>query len=292
MTRILLTGTEGFIGSHYRKFLTNLGHDVIAIDKKSGVDLCNWGSVKNLKDVDCVIHLAAFNGTRKFYSQPYDVIRDSVLPTQHLLDRYSGKVDLFVLAGTCESYAGGIDLGIVDVPTPEDVPLVVSDVSNPRWSYGGSKIVNELQVYSAYHQHNQSFQILRYHNVYGPGQQGHFIPEIVQRFKQGDFTVYGSDETRSFCFIDDAVMATYQLMLESGARNQIINVGVNVESTIMDVANIIARELQITQPLIPAGGMKGSVSRRNPDISKLKSLISWVPKTTLTDGIKLTIESC
>jgi nucleoside-diphosphate-sugar epimerase len=289
--KILVTGSAGFIGKHYVKFLRSRAHEVVEADRKIGLDLTNWTIIKNLPDVDAVIHLAAYNGTKNFYDFPYDVIRDNVLPTQYLLDRYSGKLELFVHAGTCESYAGGVSLGITSVPTPEDVAMVIDDIYNPRWSYGGSKLLNELQVISAYRQHQQNFQIIRFHNVYGPGQVEHFIPELVQRLRAGNGQVYGSDESRSFCYIDDALDAAYQLMCEPNAQNQVFNVGTEQETLISDIANRIKYILNIPVELEPVSGRLGSVKRRCPDITKMKNAINWIPKTTLTQGLQLTIES-
>jgi nucleoside-diphosphate-sugar epimerase len=290
MKKILLTGSSGFLGSHYKKFLESY-YTVICADRSSGIDLTDKNKVDQLPDVDIVVHFAAFNGTKKFYTQPYDVVRDNLLPTQYLLDRYSGKVEMFIHAGTCESYAGGLALGLIDIPTPEDIPLVVDDIMNPRWSYGGSKIANELQVIAAHHQHNQNFQIIRFHNVYGPGQVDHFIPEFVSRINNGDATVFGANETRSFCYVSDALEACHQLMNTPAAYNKIINVGTGKESTILEIAEIISKELKIDLPLIPVEGKKGSVARRCPDISLLKSLIDWEPKIDLVRGLKLTLES-
>lgn len=290
MKKILLTGSSGFLGSHYKKFL-ELHHTVICADRSSGIDLTDKTKVDQLPDVDIVIHFAAFNGTKKFYTQPYDVVRDNLLPTQYLLDRYSGKVEMFVHAGTCESYAGGLSLGLIEIPTPEDIPLIVDDVMNPRWSYGGSKIANELQVIAAHHQHNQNFQIIRFHNIYGPGQVDHFIPEFVSRLHNGDATVFGANETRSFCYVSDALDACYLLMNTPAAHNKVINVGTGKESTILEIAEIISKELKTNLPLIPVEGKKGSVARRCPDISLLKSLIDWEPKIDLVQGLKLTLEN-
>ena len=78
MKTILVTGSKGFIGRHLCKVLNNQGHHVIEADRKLGFDLANHEDVQLLPDVDIVIHLAAFNGTKFFYQQPFDVVRDKV----------------------------------------------------------------------------------------------------------------------------------------------------------------------------------------------------------------------
>lgn len=286
MKTILITGSRGFIGKHLCRKLDNLGHHVIEADKELGFDLCDPDDVKHLPDVDIVVHLAAFNGTKYFYQLPYDVVRTNVLSTQNILDRYVGKVERIIFSGSCESYAGAVDLFDWPVPTAEDVPLVVSQIKNPRWSYGGSKIVNELQIISAGLQLGQDYSIIRYHNVYGPGQRDHFIPEFIERVKNGIYELEGWSNTRSFMYIDDAVDATVDIIFNKRCRDEIIHVGVNDQRSIKDVAEIILEEMNIDAELVLKGAPDGSVSKREPDIRKLIELTGFYPKVDLRQGIR------
>jgi nucleoside-diphosphate-sugar epimerase len=267
------------------------GHTVFEADKKLGTDLSIKETVDALPDVDIVVHLAAYNGTKHFYNYPLDVIRDSVLPTQFLLDRYAGKVKRFVFSGSCESYAGTVDVFGWTVPTNESVPLSITDTTNPRWSYGGSKLLNELQVTAAHSQLGQEYTILRYHNVYGPGQVDHFIPEFVSRVKQGDYSLSGWNNTRSFMYIDDAVQATEEILFSEVCANKTLNVGSSDERTIKEVATMILKEMQIDQKLILKAAPLGSVSRRCPDLRKLEKLLNFKSKISLKDGIRKTLGS-
>lgn len=282
----MLTGSSGFIGTHLKISLEKQGYQIISADRRSGTDLTNKLIVDFLPDVDIVLHFAAFNGTKHFYNRPMDVIRDSVLSTQYLLDRYAGKVERFVFTGTCESYAGAVDQFDWKVPTDETVPLVVSDVTNPRWSYGGSKLLNELQVFAAFHQFNQEFTIIRYHNVYGPGQVDHIIPDFIERARKNDLVLYGWKNTRSFMYIDDAVDVTTNIIFNSNCANEILNVGNDDEISIKDLALIILDEMKISGKLILKEAPKGSITRRCPDLFKLKKLTGFVSKTSLRDGIR------
>lgn len=291
MKTILVTGGKGFIGSHLSRYLDDQGHHVILADRSLGFDLTQREDTDLLPDVDIVVHLAAFNGTKHFYERPLDVIRDNVLATQNLLDRYAGQVERFVFSGTCESYAGTIDRFDWPVPTDETVPLVVDDVTNPRWSYGGSKIVNELQVTAAKQQLGQDYTIIRYHNIYGPGQRDHFIPEFYARAKSGDLTLKGWSNTRSFMYISDAVEITSNIIFSSSCRNQILNVGIEEERSIKEVAEIILEQAGIQGDLVLEDAPKGSVSRRCPDLTKLKRLVEYSPRVSLRDGIRRTLEN-
>lgn len=291
MKKILVTGSGGFIGQHLVPALTAQGHTVITADRKDGIDLCDKQQVDALPNVDIVVHLAAYNGTKHFYKQPLNVVRDGVLPTQHLIDRYAGKIERFVFAGTCESYAGAVDLFNYPVPTDEKVPLVISDVTNPRWSYAGSKIVNEIQCVAAHAQLGQEYTIVRYHNVYGPGQIDHFIPEFYQRALAGDLTLHGWENTRSFMYVSDAIAATCRVIFEQNFANQIINIGANDEISIQDLARKILHQAGIPGDVICLPAPEGSVKRRCGDIEKFHSLTDFEPTVDLAQGIQLTLES-
>lgn len=289
MKRVLVTGASGFIGSHLANALKANGYCVYSVDRKTGTDLCDAATVNKLPDVDIVFHGAAFNGTKYFYSQPYDVITDNVIPTQNLLNRYINHCEHFIFAGSCESYAGAVDTFGYAVPTDENVPLVVSDIMNPRWSYGGSKMLSELLCSAAYNQYQQAFTIVRYHNIYGPGQVDHFIPEFAARLRAGNTELHGHENTRSFCYIDDAVDATIKLL--NNPINGAINIGTDQEVSILEVANIIKQYLNVTQDLILQPAPLGSVSRRAPDIELLKSRIDYCQTVDLETGIKKTLDS-
>lgn len=282
--KILITGSNGFIGQHLIQALGD--YSLILADKTQGIDLTDKHTVDQLPDVDMVVHLAAQNGTDYFYSEPLNVIRNSILPTQYLVDRYAGKVKRFVFAGSCESYAGAIDLFDWAVPTDETVPLVVPDITNPRWSYGGSKILNELQIIAAHQQLGQEYSIIRYHNVYGPGQYHHVIPDFIDRAKNGDYTLHGWSNTRSFMYIDDAVKATIGIIFSDTCANQIIHVGVDNEITIKELAEIILDEMGIKGELTLNPAPIGSTVRRCADVSKLSRLTGFVPEVNLREGIR------
>jgi len=279
---ILLTGANGFIGSHLKKYM-----NCITVDKQNcdyNGDLSNTKFVNVLPDdIDTVVHLAAFNSTKNFYSTPFSVIDSIVTPTMNLLKRYPNAH--FVYAGSSEEYAGTVNQGWATIPTPEDVPLTVEDITNPRWCYASGKIAMESAVISHSVERGNTYTILRYHNVYGPGQQNHFIPEFIDRVKTGDYKLPGWSDTRSFCYVEDAVKLTTSVLKE---ENKIINIGNPTETKIIDVANIIVELLQLPDYFELVDSPPGSTPRRAPDLTKLKSL---VPNFIWTD-LKTGLEKC
>jgi len=295
MEKILLTGSSGFIGAHVGNYLHTQGYTVVGVDKKQPDTAINYefiqhdltNSCQDLPDVDVVLHLAAFNGTKYFYTHPFDVIKQNIIPTINLLDRYKGKIERFVYAGSPESTAGATDLFDYPIPTDENCPLVVADPTNPRWSYAGSKMLSEQATVAS----GMPYTIIRYNNIFGPGQVDHFISEFYDRVQQGVYELYGWKNTRTFMYISDAVIATTQLIQSDAAINQIVNVGGTQEVSILEVANFILQSLGINgRHIICKDAAVGSASRRCPDVSKLKALINFQQQVTWQAGIDLTLE--
>jgi nucleoside-diphosphate-sugar epimerase len=276
---ILLTGANGFIGSHLREHL-----DCITVDYENcdwNGDLSNKKFVDMLPDVDTVIHLAAFNSTKNFYSTPFNVIDSIVTPTMNLLKRYPKAH--FVYAGSSEEYAGTVNRGWASVPTPEDVALSIDDITNPRWCYASGKIAMESAVISNSVQNSNTYTIIRFHNIYGPGQQNHFIPEFIDRLHEGNSVLYGWEDTRSFCYIDDAIKLVAGVY---NSKNQIINIGSNTETSILDVAHEIMDQMNIDRDNLDLQpGVEGSTPRRAPDIKKLLTLMPEFKFTSLKEGL-------
>jgi len=281
--KILLTGHKGFIGSHYHNLIKN--NEVFVVDKILGEDLCDKSITKNLPDVDVVIHMAATNGTKLFYEIPTEVSFNNTIPTFNLIERYAGTNTKFVFTSTCEIFNGTIDDGLYPVPTDENVPVMFKDVTNPRWSYSLPKALGENLVANC----GLPWVVIRYFNIYGPGQKDHFISEFVERVAKGEYYLKG-DDTRSFCYVQDAVNITHQLV--SNANNEIVNVGKQEEVTIGDVARIIMDIMEVDPnklEILPSP--LGSAKRRCPDTSKMLRLTNYQYMFNLKDGLKLTVDS-
>jgi UDP-glucose 4-epimerase len=296
MKKLLITGSSGFIGSHLSDYLHNCGYSVTGIDKNYPTNQINFKfiqhdlteSCNNLPDADVVLHLAAFNGTKYFYSHPLDVIKQNIISTLNLLERYQGKIERFIYAGSPESIAGATDFFNYPIPTDEKCPLVIEDPSNLRWSYAGSKALGEQATIAS----GIPYTIIRYNNVFGPGQVDHFIPEFYERAQQGIYELYGYKNTRTFMYVSDAVTATLKLMESADAQNQIVNVGGTQEISIFEVARFILDRLGLpNQDIVCKDATIGSVSRRCPDVSKLTSLVNFQAQISWQDGIIRTLEA-
>lgn len=263
------------------------------------VDLTLQEDVEKLgRDYDEVYHFAAINGTRNFYEIPDKVLRVDVLSVINILDWFlknKKKNSKIVFSSSSETYAGTKKVWSgFPIPTPEKVPLCIEDISNPRWSYGGSKIIGELFFINYAKVHKIRMSIVRFHNVFGPRMgYGHVVPEFFERIakKETPFVIFGGKETRSFCYVDDMIEAVKLVMETDKTDNEIINIGNDKEEiTIKELAERIFRVTGFNPELKIEPAPVGSVDRRCPDLEKIKRLVNYAPKVDLEEGLKRTWE--
>lgn len=282
MKKILITGHNGFIGSHYYDLISK-SEDVSVFGNDQ--DLKEYSVIEDAPDCDVVIHFAAMNGTRLFYEIPTEIAFNNTLPTFNLVKRYKGTDTKIVFASTCEIFNSTTDKELYPIPTDENVPIMFDDITNPRWSYSLPKALGENLIANC----GLSWLVLRYFNIYGPRQTNHFINEFVERVKHGEYYIKG-DDTRSFCYVQDAVNITDILI--KNAENQIVNVGKQEESKISDVARMIMDIMEVDPDkleILP--GPNGSAKRRCPNTSKMISLTDYRYQYSLRQGLKITVES-
>jgi nucleoside-diphosphate-sugar epimerase len=283
--KILVTGANGFIGSHLIDRLAKSNqYEIIPWDREQG----DLKQPQNFPEVDVVIHLAAYNSTKEFYTKGFEVIKDNILTTMNLLEHYMKQENkpLFMYTGTPESYAGATDFFDYKLPTDEACPLVVPDVKNIRWSYANSKALGEQAVIAS----GLPYQIIVPNNIYGPRQKNHFVDEFIARAKTGDIALYGWENTRSWLYVEDFTEAVEGLINSKSAVGEKINIGSNDEVEVLKLAEVIIRHMGIDKPIEKHDAPEGSVARRMPDITKIKSLTQWEPTTSLEEGLKTTVE--
>jgi nucleoside-diphosphate-sugar epimerase len=313
MSRILVTGGSGFIGSALVKALVRAGHRVRVLDDNSrgnarrladvakeiefvAGDIRDGTAVDSAaKGMDEVHHLAFINGTEFFYSQPELVLDVGVRGMLNVIDACrKQKIGTLVFASSSEVYQTP-----PQIPTDESAPLAVPDVLNPRYSYGGGKLISELLAINFGRKHFERVLIFRPHNIYGPDMGSeHVIPQLVLRLQTAAkaqpagrlrFEIQGSGkETRSFCYIDDLV-AGVLVMREKGEHLGIFHVGTMEEVAIADLARRIAAIAGREIELVPGALQPGGTLRRCPDISKL-SRLGYKPRVALDDGLRTTVD--
>lgn len=311
--KVLVTGGSGFIGSGLVKALVRDGAKVRVLDDNSrgrprrladvekdiefiGGDIRDPAAVDAAaRGMDEVHHLAFVNGTEFFYSQPDLVLDVGVRGMINVIDACrKHKVGTLVLASSSEVYQTP-----PQIPTDESAPLSVPDVLNPRYSYGGGKLISELLAINFGRKYFERVLIFRPHNVYGPDMGfEHVVPQfalrlhaLAQQQPAGKlrFEIQGTgSETRSFCFIDDLVDGV-MAMRAKGEHLGIYHVGTTEEVSIADVARRIAAQAGREIELIPGKLQAGGTPRRCPDISKLARL-GYKPRVPLEQGLKPTLD--
>ncbi len=306
----LVTGGSGFIGTALVRELLSRGHRVRVLDDHSRgrparlADLVDAGIVEvvtgDVRDAAAVLaatqgcevvwHLAYVNGTRFFYEKPDLVLEVGIKGTVNTIDAaLACGVRRYVLASTSETYNSP-----THVPTNESERLMIPDVTNPRFSYGGGKIAAELMTLHIGGHRGLETVIFRPHNVYGPDMGfEHVIPELVERIVERSdglrlnhitLPIQGDgSETRAFCHIDDGARGAAIAGL-FGENGNIYHLGTAVETSVADLAIGLGRALGV-EVVLEAGPLQvGGTRRRCPDITKLAGL-GYTPKVTLEAGL-------
>jgi nucleoside-diphosphate-sugar epimerase len=313
VSSILVTGGSGFIGSALVKALVRHGDAVRVLDDNSR------GALRRLQDVESEIeffpgdirdpaavtravhgmdevhHLAFVNGTEFFYNAPELVLDVGVKGMINVIDACRSEgVGRLILASSSEVYQTP-----PHVPTDERAPLLVPDPTNPRYSYGGGKIISELMALNYGRKYFERVLIFRPHNVYGPDMGWeHVVPQFARRVKavaaahrsgKLPFEMQGNGrQTRSFCHVDDLV-AGVLVMRDKGEHLGIYHVGTTEEITIADLASRVAAHAGREIELIEKPAPEGSTERRCPDIAKLERL-GYKPRVPLVKGLPPTLD--
>jgi UDP-glucose 4-epimerase len=308
--KILITGGAGFIGSHLAERLLERGDEVCIIDDLSTGAIENISAIKThpkltyhidtirnyrltaeLVDMcDIVYHLAAAVGVRLIVESPVNTIETNIRGTDIILSLAAKKRKRVVVTSTSEVYGKRNR-----VPFSEDDDLVMGPTSKGRWSYACSKAIDEFLAIAYWKEKRVPTVIVRLFNTVGPRQTGRYgmvIPSFVQQALLGqDITVYGDgSQTRCFTHVDDVVGALIQVAEHPRAVGEVYNIGSAHEVTIFELAKKIKKmtgsESRLVFKPYDEAYEEGfeDMMRRVPDISKIRALIGYKPRTNL-DGI-------
>jgi UDP-glucuronate decarboxylase len=303
---ILVTGGAGFIGScMVDKLIEDPDNFVVVTDNLStgnikrlpGKNNGNWKFIKcncnEYRDIaavvtsykfDYIFHYAAVVGVRRTLDNPVSVLSD-ISGIKYLLDlsKNTGVKRIF-FSSSSEVYGEPFEHPQNEMTTP----------LNSRLPYAVVKNVGEAFLRSYKQEFNLDYTIFRFFNTYGPKQSSDFVMTrfIKAALKGDDITVYGDgNQTRTFCYRDDNIDACASTLYNNQHLNDTVNIGSDFEITILELAKMIikvtgSKSKIVHLPALPEGDM----SRRKPDISKMKQLLGR-PMTNLEDGIRKTIES-
>ena len=301
MSRYLVTGCAGFIGSHVVEALLHRGHEVLGVDtftdyyerslKESNLETAQRESAFSIVEadlardsvaplfsgIDGLFHLAAQPGVRGSWGDTFSVyLRDNILVTQRLFEAAARSGVRIVLASTSSVYGNA-----ESYPTHEEM------LPRPVSPYGVTKLACESLARTYAECFALETIVLRYFTVYGPRQRPDmaFARIISALLSEKPFHVYGTGEqSRDFTYVADAVEATVAAM-EGGYPGRIYNVGGGSETTLRDVIALLERLAGTHLDVRYEPAAVGDVRRTAADTTLIRSELDWRPQTALADGL-------
>ena len=300
--RILVTGGAGFIGSHLIDRLMTDSHEVICLDnfytgrKQNVLPWLNHPNFELIRhdvtepirlEVDQIYHLACPASPVHYQYNPVKTIKTNVMGTLNMLCLANRVKARFFLASTSEVY------GDPEVhPQPEEYRGSVNTIGI-RSCYDEGKRVAETLAFDYHRQNDVDIRVVRIFNTYGPRMlenDGRVVSNFIVQALQGNpLTVYGDgSQTRSFCYVSDLVDGFIRLM--DGDYIGPMNLGNPGEYTILELAQSIQTMVNPAAELKFEPLPQDDPRRRQPDITKAKTMLGWEPTVSLQDGLGLTIE--
>ena len=304
--KVFITGGAGFIGSHLCDALLAEGKEVTILDNLSTGSKKNIAHLegkikifqgdirdKNLIETlvdesDLVLHMAAALGVVNILENPIESISTNFFGSEIVLNAAVKFDKRIIIASTSEIYGKN-----PKQPLSETDDRVVGTPQKLRWTYSDSKALEEATAYSLFLSKNLKVTTVRYFNTVGPRQTGKYgmvIPRFVlSALKNEPINIFGDgNQTRVFCHVSDASLATMLLAQNNNSIGEVFNIGGITEISILDLANEIIKQLNsnsiVTFKNYSEAYKDGyeDIQRRVPDISKIKNLTSWEPEKNLT----------
>jgi len=304
MSRVLITGAAGFLGSHLCDRFIAEGHQVVAMDNLI------TGNIKNLEhlfpldnfeffhqdvsnyvhvsgDLDYILHFASPASPIDYLKIPIQTLKVSSLGTHNLLGLAKAKKAKILVASTSEVYGDPLEH-----PQSESYWGNVNPIG-PRGVYDEAKRFQEAMTMAYHTFHGIEIAIVRIFNTYGPRMRlndGRVLPAFIGQALRGeDLTVFGDgSQTRSFCYVDDLIEGIYRLLFAD--YPQPVNIGNPDEISILEFAEEIIKLTGTDQKIIFKDLPKDDPMQRQPNISKAKEMLDWAPKVNRADGLKVTYD--
>ena len=317
MTRALITGGAGFIGSHLAERLLKAGYQVTIVDNLSTgrldnierlADFPNFNfAVEDIRNIhvidrlvsecDIIFHLAAAVGVRNIIDRPINTIEVNIGGTEMILKTASRYRRRVLIASTSEVYGKGVAF-----PFREDDDTLSGPTRRSRWSYAASKAIDEFLAFAYHSEIGLPVTLFRLFNTVGPrqiGQYGMVLPRFAQwALAHEPLQVYGDGrQQRCFGNVYDVVAAIQGLAESDATIGELYNIGGNDEISIMELAELVrdradsASEIRLV-PYEQAYQQDGfeDFRRRVPSIEKIDAAIGWRPSTPLETTVDQIID--
>ena len=307
-TRALITGADGFIGSHLTEFLVDRGYEVRALAQYNSFGTWGWlddssvldrievvvGDVRDphycrqiTKDVDVVFHLAALIAIPYSYNSPQSYVDTNITGTlnicQACLDQDVSKL---IHTSTSEVYG-----------TARYVPIDEAHPLQPQSPYSASKIAADAIASSFHNSFDLPLTIARPFNTYGPRQSARaVIPTIITQIASGQTAIKLGDTrpTRDFNYVEDTCRGFAELGESAKAIGQTVNIGSNREisigDTVLMIGEIMGKDIEIIEDEERLRPETSEVFRLQCDNRLINALVGFEPHTTLEDGLAKTVD--
>lgn len=306
MNKILITGGAGFIPSALaEKLAENPENYIVIVDNllTGSLDKVPVSAHHNIKFIKCdvnefrdissvfysysfdyVFHYAAMVGVKRTLENPVKVLND-ISGIKYILNlsKNSGVKRVFY-SSSSEVYGEPVEFPQNEHTTP----------LNSRLPYAIVKNVGEAYLKSFKKEYDLDYTVFRFFNTYGPKQSKDFVVSkfVLAALNNADITLYGDGmQTRTFCFIDDNIEATTTAFYKNLIVNDVANIGGDIETTILELAQTIIRLTKSKSKIIYLPSLEeGDMTRRKPDTTKMKQLLHREP-ILLEEGLKKLLEN-
>jgi len=302
--RALVTGGAGFIGSHLCERLLNDGYDVLCVDNYYSSTKDNIAHLMSnprfevirhdvtfplYVEVDEIYHLACPASPIHYQRDPVQTTKTAVHGSINMLGLAKRTGAKILLTSTSEVYGDPLVH-----PQTEEYWGNVNPIG-PRACYDEGKRAAETLFFDYRRQHNLNIKVVRLFNTYGPRmhpQDGRVVSNfIMSALNNRPLTVYGQGEqTRSFCYVSDLIDGLIAMMNSDDSITGPINLGNPGEFTIGELARMVLKQTASDAPIEYFPLPVDDPIRRQPDITKAMTLLSWEPTIDLTEGLATTIK--
>ncbi len=276
--KILVTGYSGFIGSYLIPRLKSVDHELVLLDMKTGVDICDWEQVKHFSDIDIIVHLANLSFIPASYENPKRFYETNYLSTLNMLElcRLNNAKLIFF-----SSYVYG---------KPEYQPIDEYHPVQAFNPYAQTKVISESLCEGYYRDFKVPITIFRPFNIYGKGQNPDFlIPTIIRQAKAGKIEIMDDRPKRDYIHVEDAVEAlikAIEIKNESSSL-QIFNLGSGISYSVKEVVEMVQKLFDMKIDYLCTHKIRlNEVLDTVADISKIKKELHWQPKILFQDGLK------
>ena len=305
--KIFITGGAGFIGSHLIDKIVE-DNEIVVFDTlhRNALQYTNLGTHKNLKlvegdvlnnemleknieNADIAIHMAAIAGVRTVVSKPTTTLKINLMGSYNVLEACRKKnVKRIVVFSTSEVYGPNV------YQASEDGMTTLGPIGKPRWVYAMSKLASEFLADSYHREYGLKFTSARPFNVYGPRQigEGAIHNFIANALKNEPLIIHQpGSQIRSWCYVDDTVDALVRILSTDKSEGEVFNIGnPQATSTTLQTAETIIR-LSSSESKVQFKELEyPEVDIRVPSINKARRILGFMPKVSLEEGIKRTID--